>query len=345
MVRSRGIIRVLPEDTLSSVLHLFSSTHDAAFVFDEGEFQGVIHPYHVRIKKSFPPQTKLKHALIHPPRLTLQHSIRDAARMMIESKIHYLPVFDRDSFKGIVAARDILRHILTTQQSDRITQLIHDKRPLHSVREADSIGHALGELKKHAISKLVVTDAQGKLTGVLSLYDLLDYLDNRAMHAKPVKAFQKVRVLTATIHDTIHDAIDLIVKNKIGSVIVIDSHNKPQAILTTKDFLAYFAHQSGKSLVTLRKKHISKLNLPFVEGFVASFNALLARTSRTSVPQPISKAEIAVEGKKKGDIFEAIVSLFRTDGKKWVFRSEDRSLRSAIHSVKYKAKRFLLEQK
>ena len=109
-VKTKNIIKISLEDSLSSALSHLSSSHDAAFIFDDKKkFVGVINPYHALIHASYPGNAKVAHCLFHPPRVKRNFSISKVAQLFIESKLHYLPVFDeRDEFIGITSARRLL---------------------------------------------------------------------------------------------------------------------------------------------------------------------------------------------------------------------------------------------
>src|SRR3989304_5301439 len=110
--KKENIIKVSPDDTLSKTLTFFSSSSDAAFVFDQKQnFLGVINPYYCIIKKSYPANTKVKHCLIHPPRVDINASLKKVAHLMLDTKIYFLPVFKDDKFFAIISARRIISAI------------------------------------------------------------------------------------------------------------------------------------------------------------------------------------------------------------------------------------------
>src|SRR3990167_10291057 len=106
-VKTKNIIKIAPDTTLSHALSSLKSSHDAAFVFDEKDnYMGLVNPYYSIIKTSLPGNAKIEHYLFHAPRIKLNDSVAKVARLMIESKVNYLPVFDdRNEFVGITSAR------------------------------------------------------------------------------------------------------------------------------------------------------------------------------------------------------------------------------------------------
>src|SRR5215210_6787788 len=106
IINTEDVIKVSPNDTLSSALSKLSSSHDAAFVFNDlDEFVGVINPYYSLIRNSYPGNAKVQHCMFHPPRIYPDYPLYKVMQLFNESKIHYLPVFDRnEKFLGIVSA-------------------------------------------------------------------------------------------------------------------------------------------------------------------------------------------------------------------------------------------------
>jgi CBS-domain-containing membrane protein len=77
------------------------------------EFCGVVSPYYLFRDRSLTTKSKLKSAAMMPPKLGLHTSLSDAAQAMLESKIHYLPVFNEDNqFTGIVTIGRLFRYVM-----------------------------------------------------------------------------------------------------------------------------------------------------------------------------------------------------------------------------------------
>jgi hypothetical protein len=59
LIKNSNIIRIHPDETISSAISKLSSSHDAAFAFDDnGKYMGVINPYYSLIKSSAPANAK-----------------------------------------------------------------------------------------------------------------------------------------------------------------------------------------------------------------------------------------------------------------------------------------------
>src|SRR3989344_6519194 len=171
--KTSDIIKVYAGDSLSSALSKLTSSHDTAFVFEGATLIGAISPYFAAIKTNYPPQTKVENALTHPPKLELTDEIAKVAQLMMEAKMHYLPVFEKDEFLGIVSAR----RILTASHTSPVFRVkVGKNKGLVTITERDTISKALHLFKDRNISKLLVLTPELKLKGILSQFDVLAYL-------------------------------------------------------------------------------------------------------------------------------------------------------------------------
>ena len=256
LIKLKNVIKISPDTTLSKALSFLSSSHDAAFVFaQDKKYMGVINPYYCFIRSSHPGNSKVEKCLFHPPKIKMSFSIAKIAQLMIESKIHYLPVVDdKNDFIGIVSAR----HILMLMRDSHLFNLkINDylklkKNPVYTIFEDDLVTEAIKSFKNHKISKLVVINKNMRLRGILAHYDLINYLITprekkhrgdregaRTMSFKHNKVinFTKTYVLTLNEDQTLKDAISLILDKSIGSIVITDKNKHPIAVITTRDFL------------------------------------------------------------------------------------------------------------
>lgn len=258
IIKKDNIIKVLPEDTLSHALSRLASSHDAAFVFDSKEkLLGVINPYYCLIKSSHPGNAKVEHCLYHPPHVYIEDSLPKVASLLVNSKIHYLPVFDKkENFLGIISARRLISHLKNLPIfKNKISKILGFwKKPLVVVYEDEPVSKAIHLFKLTKHSKLVVINRDMKLKGVLSYYDLIsilvtpksqagrkEKLGNKGhIFSQHIKNFMKTYLLTLKKDDLLEDAFRLIIEKKIGSVIVIDDERHPISIITTRDLMRFF---------------------------------------------------------------------------------------------------------
>lgn len=346
--KTERITKVSPEDTLSRTSSLLSSSHDSAFVFENGEFLGVINPYYCLIKKSYPANTKVKNCLVHPPKLDLGLTLERAARLMIESKIHYLPVFSQNKFVGIISARRILSTLVDEPKMKvKIGEIINNKKPLVSIFEDDLLSKAIVYFKDHKISKLVVVGRDLRLRGILAYFDLISYLakprqkqqlgaragDKTPFLKRRVKNFMKRNVLTLARKDSLSSAVSLILDKGIGSVVVVDKKRRPLGIITTKDILFLFVQRRKPLKIEVVGKRLSKESQRLISQFTRQTNRTL------SAIKNVSQAKIFVSEKQGAGVFKAIFSLFQRGGKPKVIKKEGKNLKQVLTTVAEKIKR------
>lgn len=350
ILQTRDIVKVGPTDTLSFALNKLGSAHDAAFVFArDGKYLGVINPYYCVIKTSSPANAKVEHSLYHAPRLKLKLPISKIAQLMIESKIHHLPVFDdKETFMGIVTARGLLKAL---ENLDIFTSTIgellaHKRLALVTVFEDDSLAFALQKFKTYKVSKLVVVNKEMRLRGILSYYDLISYLaspkkrekqdkagDKVGLQSKSVRHFLKTYVLTLAKSDYLRDALHLILEKKIGSVVIVDESGRPVNIITTKDLLSVFVRESSKEKIQVTSKNLSPESRQKLGGFFERLRLGLKKEPN------LEEAKIVVQEEKDGGLFKVVLSLLPKKGQPKVITEEGKNLTKVLNKVKKKEER------
>lgn len=340
--KTENIIKVSPEDTLSAIMPYFTSSHDAAFVFDEKDYIGVVSPYYSLIKKSYPSNTKAKHCLIHPPKVDMKTPIQKVARLMMESKIHYLPVFEATKFAGIISARRILSNIVDHPSLRmKLGDFAARRKPLITVFESDFISKAMPLFKNNKISKLIVIGEDFKLHGVLSYYDLITFLtapkeragfsrkgDNTPLLQTKVKNFMKSNVLTLSSQNSLRDGVRLILEQQIGSVIIVDKEHHPIGIVTTKDILQAYVGQPQIFKIDVVTRDLPQKGLGLVSNLLQYINNGLIQKHK------IDKAKLVVRGKRGAGVFEAILSMFQKGGYPRVIKKQGKNLQKVLKDVR-----------
>lgn len=345
LIQTEGIIKASSDEVLSSVLSRLPSSHSAAFIFDKDKkYVGIINPYYSIIKSSHPSNIKIEHCLVHAPHVKLQHTAGKIAQMIMESKIHYLPVFDdQDKFIGMVSARGLFRayesnNIFTVRISDMIKS---KKRSLVTIQEEDTISHALHIFKESKLSKLVVVNKEQKLRGILSYYDLISFLitpkkkergalnaDKSTLQTKRVKHFLRSYVLTLGSSDFARDALHLILEKKIGSIVIIDKYYKPIDIITTRDLLKLLVYEPSAAKMEMSTQNLSLKSSIITKGF---FERLKERLMKK---RDVVKAKLFVKEEKQGGLFKAVLSLVPKKGNPKVVVEEGRDLEGVLQKVK-----------
>ncbi len=266
---------------------------------------------------------------------------------MIDSKIHYLPVLNEQNvLLGIISARRMLAALQDSQVFKVAIAVIikQNKRPLAIVNESDSISTAVNLFKRTKLSKLIVVNKDGKLKGLLSYYDLINFLitpkhkEHRGdkvggktnFNSQKISNFSKTYVLTLTEKDTMDMALRMIIEKKIGSVVIIDQNRKPTGIITTKDFLSLITRGEKQKLIEITEKNLSKNNHFIVKRFFHHLKSTVYK-----LPD-IVRAKLFVSENKQGGLFRVVLSLFPKKGNIKVISREGKNLKKVLKEVKNK---------
>lgn len=337
IVKTDNIIKIFSSETLSTALSKLSTSHDSCFVFsDDDKYLGVINPYYSLIRASYPSNAKVEHCLFHAPHVHVNTPINKLAQLFIDSKIHYLPVFDeKEKFIGIISARRLLS---TFKDSPTFKIPIDEflktkKNPTYTIYEDGLVSQALSIFKEKKISKLIVVNKDFKLKGILSYYDLIAFLISPRNSAHRgdrvgnkinfyhyrVTNFAKTYVLTLSKNHLVRDALMLILEKKIGSVVIIDDKRHPIGIITTKDLLRFFINLKAQQKIEIISKNLSQKSRQILGGFFNRFNFFLRKDPE------VKKARLFVKEEKKG-LFEAVLSLFPKRGNPQVIKKEGKNL-------------------
>ncbi|OGK13093.1 hypothetical protein A3C98_00530 [Candidatus Roizmanbacteria bacterium RIFCSPHIGHO2_02_FULL_37_15] len=346
IIKTEGIIKISPEESLSSAVSKLRTSHDAAFVFnDKKKFLGLINPYYCLFKSSYPGNAKAEHCLYHPPKVRIDYSIAKVAGLFIESKIHYLPVFDlQDRFIGIISARHLLANYLGSAWFDiPIKDILKIKnKPLTTIYEEDTVSSAISAFKQTKVSKLIILNKDLKLRGILSYYDLIAYLvsprnsqhrgeregNHTSFNHLKIKNFAKTYTLTLSPDDSAQKALDLILNKKIGSVVIVDAERHPIGIITTKDFLRLLMRNGNGKKVEFISKNLSQQSRQIVGGFFNYLSFLIKK-----IPE-ITKARLFVKEEKRGRLFKVALSLITKKGNPQVIKKEGKNLVKVLREVK-----------
>lgn len=351
ILKKTGIIKASPEDTLSSAIGKLASSHDAAFIFNnKNKFLGVINPYYSLIKSSaYDGNTKIEHVLFHPPHISTKDPLSRIAKLMNESKIHYLPVFDDNKiFIGITSARRILAFMKNLEiVKIKIGQMSHtQKGKVITIQLTDPISKALNLFKEYKTSKIVVVDKNGKLKGILSHYDLIPYImapgkktRRGGRGEKPrfketlVKNYAKTTVLTLSPKDSVTEAIEQVLSKEIGSVILIDHESHPVGIVTTRDILDLLQDDKKRKKVRVTTKRLSKRYELTFQDFVQYIMVYIQRN------EAVKEASIIFEGAKNDSLYKIQVHLIPYKGEPLVISREGKDFSKLLQEVKDVARR------
>ena len=113
--------------------------------------------------------------------LNEKDSVRQAAAMMADAGIGFLPICDKwKKVIGVVTDRDLATRALAKKiDPDKTSATLVMTSPAITIVETADVRDAEALMAEERKARLVVTDAQGQLAGVLSLADLVEHASGR----------------------------------------------------------------------------------------------------------------------------------------------------------------------
>lgn len=185
------------------------------------------------------------------PKVDRHEDVREAARMLVEGGTRIAPVYEGEKLYGIISADAILEAVLDSLDAITVDQIY--TQDVITIDEKAHLGKAINLLREHGISRLPVLDTNGKLTGVLTTHDIVDFAvrdqesqgrgDRRGdidrMLDLPVYDLMNSPVVTTYPGETVQEAVERMFEGDIGGLIVTatESEATVQGVMTKTDVL------------------------------------------------------------------------------------------------------------
>jgi CBS domain-containing protein len=325
LLKTNNILKIDSNTTLRKALSKLSRTHDAAFVFSEKSFLGVISPYYAVFKTSYPAQTNVQKALFNPPHLTLNTPIWEIARLMAESKVYFLPVFDKNNeFVGIVSVNRILRRIKSDKELLKKIK-VKKRKNVKTIAKESTLDETYSKMRNAGVSRLPVVDKNNHLQGIISRYDIQFILtepqqkprrlsregNKKNSLEEPMFNYATKLVVTDSPKSSPQQLITKLLNKEVGSVVIVDKKNQPIGIVTINDFLEAIT----KINPSFPNEKWLKVNTIFPKNFTYKTdlkNTLYALIESLNKVNPINNAKLVLEEQQKikGKVQSYIAKLF-----------------------------------
>ena len=249
-VFSKGFATVNENDALSRCLELFKKEMPPVIaVLDEkGKYAGVIARRWINRSRMDPATTKVKTLMRPAPKLDLELSLSKAAKLMIESGVRQLPVFEKKKLVGFVTDENIIHGAVTQGWGNAEIKEIMTKTP-SVIDGSRSVGAALTLFREHGVSHLPVLE-EGKLAGILSIADVIEQVfqprrkqtvgdikgEKVPMLNVPVKGVMTKDVISVQPETKLKDAEKIMHDHDVSCLPVL-AKEKLVGIVTKLDFL------------------------------------------------------------------------------------------------------------
>lgn len=253
---TRSVVTITPDETLDKASEkMFLHSISRLVVVKDNRPVGIITEkditrYLTNITKPIN-QIKVSEIMKTPLiTISLNDTVQNAARKMLEHNISSLVIVEDSELKGIITKLDIAK-FCSTLRGKWLVKDFMTKNPI-SVSSFDTIFRVIELMVNNNISRVVVTDANNKPIGIITLADVIRSLpevsfaklkSTRIPKILRPLALKSIMVSTIMSRDLIvikenadiADAAQLMVTYGISGLPVINDENKLVGIITKTD--------------------------------------------------------------------------------------------------------------
>lgn len=249
-VFSQKFSTVNENDPLSRCIELFKKeTPPVLAVVDEkGKFIGVIARRWINRSRLDMATTKVRSLMKTAPRIEPEDSLSKAAKLMIQSGLRQLPVYEKKKLTGFVTDENVIHGAVTQEWGNVPIREIMSKAP-HFIEGHRSIGAVLSLLREQGISHLPVVD-EGKPVGMISLHDIIEQIyqprqkqtvgevigEKKAILNVPARGIMTTPLISVKSDTTLREAEKTMHDHKISCLPVVEKE-RLIGIVTKLDFL------------------------------------------------------------------------------------------------------------
>jgi CBS domain-containing protein len=249
-VYSKGFTGVQENDTLSRCLEAFEKGMPPvlAVLNDKGRYEGMITRRSILRSRLDLTTTKVRTLMKVAPLVNLDFSLSKMAKLMIESGLRQLPVFEKSKLQGFVTDENIIHAAVTQEWGSTKIETIMTRAP-HTLEANRSVGAVLSLMREYGVSHVPIMDG-GKLVGMISIQDILEniYWPQRRQTtgdivgekietlSVPAKGIMHRPVITVEPQTSLRDAEKAMHDHDI-SCLAVASNERLVGVVTKLDFL------------------------------------------------------------------------------------------------------------
>ncbi|MCF2241909.1 CBS domain-containing protein, partial [Halobacterium salinarum] len=261
-IAANDYVEVDAEQRLGKVRSLFERENPKGVIVTEaGAYDGVITERQL-IQSHIGDDTRVAAMVTDAPKVSRTEDVRETARMLVEGGTKIAPVFEAGSLWGVITEDAILDAVLANLDALDVRDIYTEH--VVTVDEDDSMGRVINLLREHGISRLPVVDDAGLLSGIVTRYDIVDFVvrdtekttvgdrsgEIERLLDLPVSDEMTSPVKTASFDDSVRDAVDDMLAHDYSGVIVTpdDDERAVGGILTKTDVLRALSYTEEEHL-------------------------------------------------------------------------------------------------
>lgn len=356
-IMSKDVVYLSPEDSVSELISLIEKYHIREIpIIEKKKLKGIVYSKDIARKGiTNPRKTKLmKVVRSHPAIVSPNEDINEAAKLILKTGLTGLPVVEKDKTIGIISMHDIINFASKTKQF-RQTKAEQIMSIPETITDDTDIGKARLLMRERNISRLPVIDENKKLSGIVTIFDLLRAVKPRermgfySMAAEketimgiPVSTITNRKPVTIDRKNSLNEIVNLINKYNIDGVVVAEG-GYPIGIVTEKDLLEVYVS-------SLKQKGVfyQISGLKDEDDFVVGTVDRMIRSSLQKLSRIIRPEFFFLHVKrydKKGKVKYSIRTRFKTGKGIFVSKSYAWDLREAVDKAMDRLERIIIKER
>ncbi|MEW5955758.1 MAG: CBS domain-containing protein [Candidatus Micrarchaeota archaeon] len=285
-----------------------------AVVENNGAYAGMVDD---RVLRDFTgePSVKVGKLAAHPQTVAPDTSHEEVIAHFLNSDAKVLPVLKNNRVIGVVTRWGALKAIAASDviKGKKVSDFM--ARRVVNVNETTTIGQARKLLKDTGVFRVVVLDDLGRMSGVVSTYDLAvkvsAHLAKTARQStfqptllervggEPVRSIMTTDVATVTEGESLANAVKQMIDRRIMGLVVA-REGKPVGMLAAKDVMTACLVQKPAPIQIIGLKEDEKV---LKQSLFDECNAFLEKISKSAELSPedslVLHVKSNIEGKKK----------------------------------------------
>ena len=143
------------------------------------------------------------------------------------------------------------------------------RQKLESIEETTSIQEAAKKMKDRNVSSLVVVDMSSKPVGLVTERDLVRKVCINDVRTSTVtsKEVMSSPLITIKASSSISTAADMMLKNDVRHLLIVDDGNKPIGIITPLDFTRYQDYRADEDREAIERVLENYMSSPDADAF------------------------------------------------------------------------------
>jgi predicted transcriptional regulator len=258
-----NFIIISDEENVSNVLNLFRKYEKkSALIFHNKKYAGIIENKKLLRSRMDIQETKIKKFIVKTPILNVNDNILNAARLIAESNVEYLPIEENKKIIGVINQKDLVKKSLGLEELKDLKVKNVKLEKVNKVKKDDPIVSVMRLMQKHNVDHVPIYEGL-KISGIISYKDILrkyfqwspkrdssgkfnvkaskGIAEIHALSDLPVSNFStNENLLKVRTENTLKKAITEIDKHNVQDLLVYEK-SKFKGLLTVKNVLKKIA--------------------------------------------------------------------------------------------------------